>query len=134
MEPLYLTLAQVLDLHETSLRLYGGMPGIREPGGLESAISQAEASFGGVDLHPTLFDKAAAYLFHLAKNHPFLDGNKRTAAAAAVTFLSVNGYDLPAELDDGPLYDLTIRTVTGQSDKTEIAKFFRRHGVEAPPV
>lgn len=125
MDLVFLDVETVIDLHGAALHLHGGMPGIRDRAGLESAVAQAQAGFGGVDLHPTVFDKAAAYLYHLAKNHAFLDGNKRVAALAAVTFLAMNGYRLPPAVDDGPLYDLTIRVATGEADKRAIAASFR---------
>lgn len=128
----YLDLDSALELHRRSLASYGGLPGIRDQGGLESALAQAQAGFGGEEFHPTVFDKAAAYLYHLAKNHPFLDGNKRVAAASALVFLAMNGYRLPPEANQGPLYDLTIRVATGQADKADIAAFFESYFKLAP--
>ena len=122
----YLDLELVLDLQATSLARHGGMPGIRDQGALESAIAQPRAGFGDVELHPTVFDKAAAYLFHLARNHAFLDGNKRVAAASAVVFLAMNGYKLSPETDKGAFYDLAIAAATGAADKPTIATFFRK--------
>jgi death-on-curing protein len=116
-----------LALHQESLARHGGMAGIRDRGGLESALAQPQAAFGGTEFHPTIYDKAAAYLYHLAKNHPFLDGNKRVAAATALVFLAMNGYSLPPEADEGPLYDLTIRVATGEADKAAIAAFFQSY-------
>ena len=66
---------------------YGGLPGLRDEGLLESAVAQAVATFGGEYLHNDIFQMAAAYLFHIVQNHPFVDGNKRAGAAAAVVFL-----------------------------------------------
>ena len=85
MRPLFLTLDEVLSLHAEQIRLFGGSPGIRDIGLLESAIGSVEATFDDVFLHETLFAMAAAYLHGICRNHPFLDGNKRTAAAAALT-------------------------------------------------
>lgn len=123
----FIDIDTALALHQGSLDRYGGMAGIRDRGGLESALAQPRAGFGDTEFHPTVFDKAAAYLYHLAKNHPFLDGNKRVAAATALVFLAMNGYLLPPEADEGPLYDLTIGVATGQADKTAIAAFFRSY-------
>jgi death-on-curing protein len=92
---------------------------------LESAIAQPMASFGGVLLHRDLFEMAAAYLFHIVKNHPFVDGNKRAGAAAALAFLEIN--DVEFELPEGMLYDITIATARGQMDKTQIADVFRKY-------
>jgi death on curing protein len=89
--PTFLTLAEVLDLHEESIRRYGGTSGIRDLGLLQSALAQPESTFGGQYLHPDFASMAAAYLFHIVQNHPFLDGNKRTGTAAARVFILMNG-------------------------------------------
>jgi death-on-curing protein len=86
---------------------------------MESALAQPQATFGGELLHPTLPEQAAAYLFHLVKNHPFVDGNKRTAFAVMVTFLRVNGYRL--SLSNGEAYDLVMQVAQGQVDKAALA-------------
>ena len=85
-----LSKAQVLRLHEDIVAVSGGSAGLRDEGALDSALAQPFASFGGQDLYPTLIDKAAALGFSLINNHPFIDGNKRTALAASVTFLEWN--------------------------------------------
>jgi death on curing protein len=79
--PKFLALELVLELHRDQIESFGGSPGIRDQGLLESALAQPEATFGGEYLHSTIPDQAAAYLYHLALNHPFIDGNKRTAFA-----------------------------------------------------
>lgn len=86
MDPLFLTLDEVLGLHDDQIRLFGGSGGIRDLGLLQSAIGNVAATFGGRFLHETLFEMAAAYLYGICRNHPFIDGNKRTAADAALTF------------------------------------------------
>lgn len=83
----YLTLGEVVDLHRAVIETAGGASGIRDLGALESALAQPRASFGGVDLHTSLTDKAAALCFSLVNNHPFVDGNKRLGHAATETFL-----------------------------------------------
>ena len=92
----YLTLAEVVELHRRLLQATGGAPGVRDFGALESAIAQPKASFAGVDLHPTLAEKAAALAFSLVQNHPFVDGNKRVGHAAMETFLVLNGNEICA--------------------------------------
>ena len=82
------------------------MPGIRNPALLQSAVAQPRATFGGEYLHPTLYLMAAAYLYHIAGNHAFEDGNKRTGLDAALTFLSLNGISIDWGTDE--LYDLTM--------------------------
>jgi death-on-curing protein len=82
-----------------------------------------QASFGGKFLHKDLFEMAAAYLYHIVQNHPFLDGNKRTGAATAIIFLAINGVGLQAD-EDG-LVELTLAVAEGHAGKQEIAQFFR---------
>lgn len=97
---IFLTVAEVVELHEMVVMQSGGGSGIRDVGGLESAIAQPRMAFGGVDLHPTLGDKAAALAFSLVLNHPFVDGNKRIGHAAMETFLTLNGYEIAADVDE----------------------------------
>jgi death on curing protein len=88
LNPRFLKLSEILLAHEIQIARFGGMGGIRDEGLLESALAQPEATFNGELLHSTIHDQAAAYLYHIAKNHPFVDGNKRTAFAAMDVFLS----------------------------------------------
>lgn len=90
----YLTPQQVIVIHDRVLKRFGGSFGVRDLGLIESAVGRPQASFDGVDLYPTLIDKTAALLQSLLKNHPFVDGNKRTALASAGVFLKINGYKL----------------------------------------
>jgi death on curing protein len=122
--PDFLSVEDVLYLHSDQVDLYGGHHGIRDQGLLESAVAQPQAMFGGKYLHKDLFEMAAAYLFHLVQNHPFFDGNKRTGAVAAMVFLEFNGIDINAP--EGSIYDLTISVATGQTNKQQIAEFFRK--------
>ena len=96
---IYLTLEHVVAIHDAALEEHGGMGGFHTPELVESAVEMPKSSFGGNDLYPGLLDKASAYLFFIASNHGFADGNKRTALASALTFLSLNGQDveIPAE-------------------------------------
>ena len=79
-------------MHAASIQRFGGLPGVRDEGLLESALAQPSQSFGGTELYPTLEEKAARLAFGLAKNHAFLDGNKRVATACMATFLRLNGH------------------------------------------
>jgi len=90
-QPLFLTLAEVIEIHKNQIELYGGSAGVRDFHLLQSALAQPEASFAGEWLHRDLFEMAAAYTYHLSQNHSFFDGNKRTALAAALVFLEING-------------------------------------------
>jgi len=85
-EPLFLTLEEVIAIHDEEVEAFGGTLGIRDLNGLESAVAMPQASFGDQFLHRDIFEMAAAYAFHIAENQPFLDGNKRTGLAAALTF------------------------------------------------
>lgn len=122
-EPAFLPRDKVLELHRISLHLHGGLDGLREPGLLDSALMQPEAAFyyGQADLSAI----AAAYAFHIAQNQPFLDGNKRTAMAAALTFLEGNGVDI-AVYDWNVLYDAMIGIAEKRVDKAGLAAIFRR--------
>jgi death on curing protein len=95
----YLTLAEVLRLHELIIAQTGGSDGLRDLGLLESALGQPRQSFGGEDLYPTLAAKAAALGFSLINNHPFIDGNKRIGHAAVEALLMLNGFELSASID-----------------------------------
>ena len=96
-DPDFLTFDDVLALHADRIEKYGGSLGLRDAGGLSSALGMASATFGGAFLHPTLAEMAAAYLFHISQAHAFVDGNKRVALAAALAFLALNGHQLVAE-------------------------------------
>ncbi|PZV06521.1 MAG: type II toxin-antitoxin system death-on-curing family toxin [Leptolyngbya sp.] len=117
--PKFLTYAEVLAIHADQIVSFGGTAGVRDEGLLESALAQPQATFGGEFLHCTIPEQAAAYLYHLAKNHPFIDGNKRTAFAAMDTFLRLNGYRLTLTNEDS--YTLVLQAVTDQMDKSAIA-------------
>ena len=95
----YLTVQEVLHIHEGVLRVSGGSSGVRDRGSLESAVAQPQATFGGEDLYPTLHEKAAALAFGIVQNHPFVDGNKRTGTIAMEAFFLRNGYELDAAVD-----------------------------------
>jgi death-on-curing protein len=124
MTPIFLTLDEVLLTHELQLAQFGGADGVRDLGLLESAIAQPSASFGGEFLHPDLHTMAAAYLYHVAANHAFVDGNKRTALVAALAFLAVNGIVTTSAAPE--LYDLTIGVAEGRFDKATVADVLRR--------
>jgi death-on-curing protein len=119
--PLFLTLDEVLAIHADQIRRYGGGHGVRDLGLLSSALALPEASFGGAYVHASLSEMAAAYLFHLARNHPFLDGNKRTALAAALAFIWLNDSRLDAGEDE--LTELVTNVATGRLGKADAAVF-----------
>jgi death on curing protein len=121
----FLSMEDVLSLHADQIALYGGELGVRDLGLLESAVTQPQATFDGEYLHKDIFEMAAAYMFHIVQNHPFLDGNKRTGAVAALVFLDINGIEI--DVPKGSLYDLTISVATGQTNKQQLAEFFSKH-------
>ncbi|MGQ0555326.1 MAG: type II toxin-antitoxin system death-on-curing family toxin [Nitrospiraceae bacterium] len=125
MEPLFLTLEEVLEIHRDEIERHGGTLGVRDNGLLESAVAAPEAGFGGHYLHNDLYEMAAAYLFHLVQNHPFLDGNKRVGAATALVFLTMNGVE--TKMTNQVLVDMVLAVATGKMDKPAIADFFRKH-------
>ena len=124
-EPDFLSLDEVLAIHDVQLERYGGATGIRDLGLLESALAQPMAGFGGQYLHADLFEMAAAYLYHIAQNHPFVDGNKRAGLESAMTFLELNGFDVDAPQD--ALEDMVLAVASGRRDKAGVAAFFREH-------
>lgn len=93
MDPLFLSLDEVPEMHHQQIDRYGGSPGIRDSGGLQSALATPQVTFGGEYLHPSIPAMAAAYLFHICQNHAFVDGNKRVGANAAITFLLLNDWE-----------------------------------------
>lgn len=123
--PKFLEIADVLDIHQILIEQLGGMSGVRDEGLLESALSQPKASFFGELLHPTIHEQAAAILYHLAKNHPFLDGNKRTAYGAMETFLRLNGYNLA--LSNEEIYNMVIQVAQGEMSKEELTSLLEQH-------
>ena len=115
----------ILAFHKDQIKTYGGSRGVRDQGLLESALAQPEARFGGEYLHKGLFDMAAAYGFHICKNHPFFDGNKRTALVAIYTFLYVNGYQLKA--DKKSLFAVVIYLANSEISKEELANYLEEN-------
>jgi death-on-curing protein len=120
----FLGLEDVLDIHRLQMARYGGADGLREPGLLESALAQPQATFAGDFVHDGLFAMAAAYLFHIVSNHPFLDGNKRTGLLSALVFLDLNG--IAVERESARLYDLTMAVAEGRADKKKVAEILAR--------
>ena len=123
----FLTIDDVQVIHLDQTQRYGGDSSLRDMGLLESAIAQPRAAFAGQWLHAFPFEMAAACLYHIVQNHPFVDGNKRTDAVTALVFLDLSGIEIHAP--QGALYDLTIAVATGQAGKPDIAEFFRQHAV-----
>jgi death on curing protein len=120
----YLSIGQVLALHAQQLRQYGGGTGLRDRGALESALARPAVTFGGEDLYPDMADKAAALMHSLALNHPFVDGNKRVAAFAAIVFVESNGQEFLATPDE--LVATTLAVAEGKMAVEALAIWFRQ--------
>jgi death-on-curing protein len=124
LDPKFLSLSEIFQIHQDQVNRFGGDPGIRDLSGLKSALAMPAATFGGEFLHPDIISMAAAYLFHIIGNHPFVDGNKRTGTVAAIVFLSLNAYEFDAPEED--LIDMVLAAASGRSGKEEVTQFIRR--------
>jgi|SRR5579862_2553003 len=123
---IFITLQEMIEDHAEIVTKYGGMQGIRDMGLLASALDMPKATMFGEYLHPTIFDKAAAYLFHIVCNHPFMDGNKRAGTAAALTFLRQNDVVIKfTEKEAEAFEELIVDTAQGKIGKDQIAKFLQ---------
>ena len=121
----YLTLGEVVELHRSIVQTSGGAAGVRDLGALESALAQFRSTFDGVDLYPSLAEKAAALGYSLVQNHPFLDGNKRIAHAAMETFLILNGLEIDAAIDEQE--QLMLGLATSRVSRAELVAWLRDH-------
>lgn len=124
MEPTFLSLDEVLAIHGDQIQRYGGAAGIRDMAALQSAIAMPAVGIGESYVHEDLPAMAGAYLFHIVRNHPFVDGNKRVGAVAALVFLDLNGVTLA--LDETPFEALVMDLAGGQQDKAAVITFLRR--------
>ena len=123
----YLTLNEVLEVHRQVIAQSGGAEGLMHLPALESALAQPQMTFGGEDLYPTLVDKAAAFGYALIKNHPFLDGNKRTGHAAMEVFLVLNGYEIHADVEEQE--HVILQVAASEIDRKEFTTWLRTHVV-----
>lgn len=120
----YLAVAQILALHAEQIGRYGGGTGLRDRGLLEAAVARPAMTFGGEDLYEDLASKAAALMHSLVLNHPFMDGNKRVAAHAALLFVALNGQDVLTS--SAELVDLTLAAAEGKVAVEALAIWFRQ--------
>lgn len=121
---LHLSVDIVREIHDEAIRRFGGSAGIRESTLLESAVAAPQASFAGVSPFHDLAELAAAYLFYLCRNHPFVDGNKRAALGACLVFLRINGLE---PRDDGPEWEqLVLEVAAGGIDREQTSERLRR--------
>mgnify|MGYP001559292244 FL=1 len=121
----YLTAEQVLFIHSRVIDETGGAHGVRDIGLLQSAVSRPQATFSGNDLYPDIISKAAALMESLARNHPFLDGNKRTAISATGVFLALNGLRLEATQKELELF--AVNMAVGKLSSDEAATWLKKH-------
>ncbi len=121
----YISLDAVLALHRRIIQTSGGSAGMRDQGGLESAIAQPLMTFGGQDLYPTVIEKAAALCFSLIRNHPFVDGNKRVGHAALEMFLIPNGYIIDATVDVQER--IILGAASGEVSREQLVEWLREH-------
>ena len=121
----YLTVKEVLRIHQRVITTFGGAHGVRDLGLLESAVARPKAGFGDFEAYPTLVSKAAVLLHSLAANHAFVDGNKRTALVSCQTFLKRNGYML--QVDHQELLTFVLEVAQSAIDETAIAEWLERH-------
>ena len=116
-----ITLTEVLHLHKLSIEIWGGSDGTRDYGLLESAVERPNATFGGEELYPTVFLKAAAILESIVKNHPFVDGNKRTGWLACIAVMRLD--ERRFTLTEDEAYDFVIRVASSHLELEDIALF-----------
>ncbi len=121
----YINLDKILALHNHIIQTSGGSEGIRNQGGLESAIAQPLMTFGRQDLYPTVIEKATALCFSLIQNHPFVDGNKRVGHAAMAVFLRSNGYRIDATVDMQE--QIILGVASGEVSREQLAEWLREH-------
>jgi death-on-curing protein len=123
----FLTLSQLLLIHQRLIQQSGGIPGLRDLAALESAIAQPKMTFDKNELYPSLSDKVAALGFSLIKNHPFIDGNKRICHAAMEVFLVLNGYEIDASVADQE--KIINQLATGKMERPELVQWLKDHMV-----
>lgn len=119
----FLTLGQVLEIHERIMAQTGGPIGVRDIGGLESAIAQPRMTFSGEELYPSIEDKAAALGFSIIQNHPFTDGNKRTGHAAMEIFLILNGFEISQPVEEQE--EIILKVASGKLTRQAFAQWLK---------
>jgi death on curing protein len=121
----YLTVEEVILIHDRLIKQSGGSNGLRDRGALESAVHQPNASFSGELLYPTISEQAAALAFSLVNNHPFIDGNKRIGHASMEVFLVINGHEIDADVDEQEATFLNL--ASGSVSRDELVSWIKEH-------
>jgi len=124
----YLSIQEVIEIHDQIIDIFGGSFGIRDLGLLASAIEMPKSKFENKFLHPTIFDKASAYLYHICNNHPFIDGNKRTATISALVFLEDNGISL--KFNEIKFENFIVEIAAGKINKKYISSFLKKSQIK----
>jgi death on curing protein len=124
----YLTVVEVLSMHANQIARYGGSPGVRDPGLLDAALYRPQTGY-----YADLIEEAAALWESLAQNHPFLDGNKRTAFAATYTFLAINGARLTADAQETYVFVAALSDAN-QFSLEKLVPWLRSHVTQASPA
>ena len=127
---LHLTVEIVLEIHDEAISQFGGASGLRDRAMLESAVAAPQASFGGQSIFADIIEIAAAYLYYLCSNHPFVDGNKRVALGSCLVFLQLNGIEPAPDSDDWE--NLTLAVAAGSLSRAEVTQRLRELIVDAP--
>ncbi len=123
----FLTLAEIIEIHNNQIGLYGGKEGIRDISLLSSAIALPKSTFDKKYLYNDIFEMASAYIYHLSQNHPFVDGNKRVALVVGLIFLDFNGIQIDDPKEE--LYKMMMNVASGKSNKKNIAEILRKLSV-----
>lgn len=121
----FIVLDEVIAIHDSMIESYGGSFGIRDIGLLQSAISRPQTTFGGIDLYPTIFDKAAALFHSLMFNHAFADGNKRTTMTTTARFLAINGYSV--EVTQKEFVEFPLRVENNHLPPEKITAWLKKY-------
>jgi death on curing protein len=124
----FLTMAEIMIIYEDQIRRYGGQFGMRDIALLSSALALPESTYDKKYLHKTIPEMACAYAYHISENHPFIDGNKRTALASALVFLDLNGYEFTSSDDD--VYKTMMLVAKGQLKKEQLSDFFKTNSIK----
>jgi len=120
----YLTIEEVILIHEYELQMHGGAPGIRSIELLESAVYRPKTSFGGNEMFSTIFEKSAVLIHAIIQNHPFIDGNKRTAVVAGIALLKINGWNVL--LKQERLVESALKVASGELEITELSNLLKK--------
>lgn len=126
----YLSINEVLLVHKKIIEQSGGMQGLLNEGALESAVAQPQMTFDGIDLYPTITEKASALGYSLINNHPFQDGNKRIGHAAMEIFFILNGYEINPLISIDEQESVILKVAASEMNREEFTSWLRQNIVE----